>query len=232
MDFPADFGSLEALQRRIAARPVAPWAPPARPVRAAGCFVCFGRGGQGPGAAGDAGWAAAAIVIEPGQLCEEALVEGAAGAPYAPGLLAAREGTLLARAVERLHGAFDVLFVNATGRDHPRRAGLAVHLGWALGVPALGVTHRPLCAQGAWPGPKRGARAPLELDGEVVGYWVRTKEGTRPLVAHAGWRIDADTAAELLLRLTGPTRTPAPLRYARRAARTARARATLGNPDD
>lgn len=70
-----------------------------------------------------------------------------------------------------------------------------------------------------------GARAPLLVAGERVGYWLRTEAGTRPLAVHAAWRIDPETAAEVVLATTSRARTPEPLRRARQAARTARARA-------
>jgi hypothetical protein len=66
-----------------------------------------------------------------------------------------------------------------------------------------------------------GARAPLLVAGERVGYWLRTKAGTRPLAVHAAWRIDPETAAEVVLATTSRARTPEPLRRARQAARTA-----------
>ncbi|HEV2784628.1 MAG TPA: endonuclease V [Actinophytocola sp.] len=153
-----------------------------------------------------------------------ATVLGAAGAAYRPGLLAMRLGPVLADAVRALPAPPDVLLVDATGRDHPRRAGLATHLGAALGIPTVGVTHRPLLASGDWPADRRGARGPLILDGSPVGYWLRTRTGRRPLAVHAAWRTDPDTAAEIVLAVSSH-RTPAPLREARRLARHARAHA-------
>ncbi|MDR7415476.1 MAG: endonuclease V [Armatimonadota bacterium] len=188
----------------------------------AGCFVCFPRGRTGPGTAGDVGWAAA-VLMEGERLVATATVRGKAAWPYEPGLLALREGPLLEAAVRALPERPELLVVNATGRDHPRRAGLAVHLGFRLGIPTVGVTQRPLVARGDPPHASRGSVSPLWLDGEVVAYWVRTKEGTAPLVAHAGWRTDPQTAAEVLRSLTGRWRTPEPLRQARAAARAARA---------
>ena len=184
--------------------------------RVGGVFVCFARGGSGPGSAGDPAWPAAAVGDE------TTVVPGRAGAPYEPGLLALREGALLEAAVRALAEPPDVLLVGATGRDHPRRAGLALHLGAVLDVPTVGVTHRPLAAEGEWPPDEPGARSPLHLGGEVVGYWLRTRVGTRPLAAHAAWRTGADTAAELVLA-TCRARTPEPVRVARRRAREARA---------
>jgi deoxyribonuclease V len=133
---------------------------------------------------------------------------------------------MLDAAVRALPERPGVLLVDATGRDHPRRAGLALHLGAVLDVPTVGVTHRPLLAQGRWPADEPGSRAPLELDGEHVGYWLRTKRGTRPLAVHAAWRTDPDDAVALVLASVSGARTPEPLRAAREAARTARARAT------
>jgi deoxyribonuclease V len=158
----------------------------------------------------------------------EAVVAGAAGAPYEPGLLALRDGALLEAAVRALDAEPDVLLVDATGRDHPRGAGLALHLGAVLGLPTVGVTARPLLGAGEWPDDARGAASPLELDGERVGAWVRTRTAARPLAAHAGWRTDAGVAVEVALAACRGHRTPEAMRRARRLARVARARATRG----
>lgn len=184
--------------------------------------MCFARGRSGPGTAGDPGWAAACLVTPTGETVTR-VVHGPAGAPYAPGLLALREGRLLEAALEAMPELPDLLVVNATGRDHPRRAGLALHLGARLGIPSIGVTNRPLLASGAWPDDRRGATSPLRIGDKIVAHWVRTRRGTRPLVAHAGWRTDPEQAVDLLLRLTPRWRTPLPLRHARQAARLARA---------
>ncbi|HEU6446031.1 MAG TPA: endonuclease V [Gaiellaceae bacterium] len=184
--------------------------------RIGGVFVCFARGKSGPGRAGDSAWAAACVGRR------ATVVPGAAGAPYEPGLLALREGPLMEAPVRALPDLPDVLLVDATGRDHPRRAGLALQLGAVLGVATIGVTHRPLLAEGEWPADERGARSPLLLDGEPVGYWLRTRAGTRPLAVHAAWQTDPETAAQVVLS-TSRARTPEPLRRARRRAREARA---------
>ena len=143
-----------------------------------------------------------------------AVVRGRAGAPYEPGLLALREGPLLEAAVRALPERPDVVLVDATGRDHPRRAGLALHLGAVLDLPTVGVTHRPLRAGGAWPIARAGARSALILDHEEVGAWLRVRTTARPLAVHAAWRTDPDTAAAVVLASTagGRVRTPRPLR--------------------
>jgi deoxyribonuclease V len=182
-----------------------------------GCFVCFDRGPSGPGRAGDRAWAAAAVADD------IAVITGSAGAPYQAGLLALREGPLLEAAVQALPRLPDVLLVDATGRDHPRRSGLALQLGAVLDLPTVGVTHRTLLATGEWPGDVRGAVSPLRLAGEVAGHWLRTADGKRPLAVHAAWRTDPGTALEVVRSCTHGVRTPEPIRRARTAARSARA---------
>jgi deoxyribonuclease V len=157
---------------------------------------------------------------------DESVVAGHTGAGYRPGRLAMREGPLLERAARRLAIHPDVVFVNATGRDHPRGAGLALHLGAVLSVPTIGVTDRPLVATGtSSPGLGRGEVAFLGVNGSPVAVLVRTRAGVRPVVVHPGWRTDLATAVELVLSASGRARTPEPLRRARRLARLARAAA-------
>ena len=217
--WPVSAEELREIQLELARASPPPWRPSGTPLSGA-CFVCSVRGKQGAGAEGDPAWAGAALTDG-----RTSVVSGATGAPYEPGLLALREGPLLEAAVRALPARPEMLIVNATGRDHPRRAGLALHLGAVLELPTIGVTHRPLLADGEWPSQARGARSSLLLAGEEVALWVRTRAGTRPLAVHPGWQTDAQTAAELVLAMTGRRRTPEPLRLARRAARSARARA-------
>ena len=206
-------------QLRLSALAPAPWRfePGAR---VGGVFVCFARGASGPGRAGDPAWAAASAGRE------AIVVPGRAGAPYEPGLLALREGALLEAAVRALSEPTDVVLVDATGPDHPRSAGLALQLGAVLDLPTVGVTHRPLLAEGDWPPEERGARSPLQLEGALVGYWLRTRADTRPLAVHAAWRTDPDTAVESVLSVCR-ARTPEPLRRARRRAREGRAQGIM-----
>jgi deoxyribonuclease V len=222
--WPRSAGQLVDVQRALAAVEPPPWRPPRRPLAVGACVVCFARGATGAGAAGEPGWAAA-VVLRRREVLAEAELTGEADAPYAAGLLALREGPLLQAVVEELAVVPDVVLVDATGRDHPRRAGLALQLGAELGLPSVGVTHRPLLAHGDWPqDAARGAQSDLLLDGERVGAWLRTRRGARPLAIHAGWRTDVDAAVAVVLAASRGHRTPEPLRRARRIARLARAR--------
>lgn len=253
--WPVEQDALVALQVSLAseadrAREQDPAALPDHPLLG-GCFVAFARGEAGPGHPGDHAWAAA-VTWHPvagardegaalrgtshaggprvaNDTNEQVLVADTVPASYEPGLLAMREGPILERAVRALRTPPDVLLVDATGLDHPRRAGLAIHLGWVLGIPTVGVTHRPLHADGVLEPRRlaRGERSPITVGGEVVAHWVVTRDDARPVVAHAGWRTTSDQAATVVLLASTPTsRTPVPLGEARRVAREARAIAT------
>jgi deoxyribonuclease V len=222
--WPTDAASLFEVQEQLGVMTPPPWCDGSgRTV--GGCFVAFLAGEAGPGGAGDRALVGA-VTMSGRHVISDVVVLGAAGAAYEPGMLALREGPMLAAAVESLDHAPDVLLVDATGRDHPRRAGLAVHLGAVLDMPTVGVTHRTLRATGSEPGQQRGDTSPLLLDGDEVARWVRTRSGVRPVVAHAAWRCDVDTAVAVVMRTVHTARTPDPLRLARQSARTARARVT------
>lgn len=102
-------------------------------------------------------------------IVSSAAVQGQAGYPYEPGLLALREGPLLEAAVRALPVMPDVLLVNATGRDHPLRAGLALHLGAVLELPTVGVTHRPVLAGASR---RRTRWAPEAVDDRRRAGWL------------------------------------------------------------
>ena len=220
--WPATAHELTQLQQALGEMTQGRWQPPTTVLRIGACFVCFQRV-QGAGAAGDRGFAGAAVTYRR-RLLAGVTSSGPAGGPYLPALLALREGPLLEQAVRALPMVPEVLLVNATGRDHPRRAGLALHLGAVLGLPTIGVTTRPLVAHGDWPTDQRAATAPLLLAGEVVGCWVRTRAGGTPVAVHAAWQTDAQDAVQVVLAATRRARTPEPLGRARTLARTQRAR--------
>lgn len=222
-DWPTTPEELIQAQEGLRHRSAPLWRPGDSPFKAGACFVCFVPGLSPTGARGDAGWAGS-VLWQDNQLIAESLARGRAGAPYRPGLLALREGPLLETAVRSLPRLPDVLLVNATGRDHPRRSGLALHLGAVLDVPTIGVTNRPLLSQGEWPAPDRGSTSALWLEQEVAGVWLRNRSGAHPVAVHPGWRTDMETCVKVVLAVSIKVRTPEPLRQARRIARTARAK--------
>jgi len=220
-----DMAALEQEQRRIASLTPSRWLPGPAPIVAAGVFVAFACGEEGPGRTGDRAFVGATATRGTTELAR-VVVEGRSGAPYRAGYLAAREGALIEDALRALLATGvepDVVLVDATGRDHARGAGLALHVGAVLDLPTVGVTHRPLLASGPEPEDVVGATSELRLDGAVVGRWLRVHSGVRPLAVHAAWRTDDETAVSVVLGVTGAARTPEPLRLARMAARETRA---------
>jgi deoxyribonuclease V len=222
--WPGDADSLTAAQQRLAEANPEPWRPPTMPLRVGGCWVTFARGLTGPGGPADPVWTAAVTVYDD-RVVDSWTGTGMAAAPYVPGLLALRLGRLMERAVRGLSDRPAVLLVDAGGRDHPRGAGLALQLGAVLDLPTVGVTHRPLLAEGGWPEDRRDATSPLRIGDQVVACWMRTRVGSRPLVVHPGWAVDLDAAVEVVALTARRVRTPEPLRQARQFARTARAAA-------
>ncbi|MBI4219937.1 MAG: endonuclease V [Chloroflexi bacterium] len=226
---PSSRERLIQVQEALARESPPSWRPVSGTQIAVGaCFAIFEKGIAGAGAVGDRVWASAVLFkglpVIAARGVDEAVVEGHGDAPYEPGLLFLRTGHVLLEALHRLRNLPDVLIVDGTGRDHPRRSGLAFHLGAILDVPTVGVTHRPLVATGEWPEGTQ-TTTPLRIGSEIVGFWVMTKRGARPLAVHAGWRTDAEIAAELVMGCVRRARTPEPLRRARQIARVARAKA-------
>ena len=202
----------------------------------------------GPGKPGDPAWAAAVVwrgdaigrgarkadqhlkgVVTPGRprqaddVLAQSVVASRIPCSYVPGLLARREGPILAAALAALDVRPELLLVDASGLDHPRSAGLAIHLGAVANLPTVGVTRQPLLAVGNQPELLRGSAAPLVLGGRRVAFWVCTRTGARPIVAHAGWRTSPETASRVVLDASTPVaRTPVPLQEARRVAHEAR----------
>jgi deoxyribonuclease V len=164
---------------------------------------------------GEVGRAAVVVLSFPGlEVLEEVAIEGAAPFPYIPGLLSFREGPLALAALERVQTRPDVLMFDGQGYAHPRRLGLASHLGVYLDMPSIGVAKSRLVGTYAEPGPNIGDRSPLVHRGEVVGVALRTKPRTNPLFVSAGHKLDLETAVAVVLRSLRSYRLPEPTRLA------------------
>lgn len=167
--------------------------------------------------------AAAVVVLEATTLqqLEASVVVGTASFPYVPGLFAFRELPTLIEALERLTVVPDLLVCDGHGLAHPRRFGLACHVGVLTGLPSLGVGKTRLVGSYVPPALSRGSMSDLIDEGEVIGRVLRTQDGVRPVFVSAGHRIDLDTACRHVLALTPRYRLPETTRRADRLSRQA-----------
>lgn len=136
--------------------------------------------------------------------------------PYVPGLLSFREAPAIIAAFEKLRTRPEVVLVDGHGVAHPRRFGIACHLGLWLDVPTVGCAKSRLCGLYREPGRSRGQVAPLRLGSETVGYVVRSRAGVRPIFVSAGHRIDPASAVRVVLLSCRGCRLPEPARLAHR----------------
>ncbi|WP_433711321.1 endonuclease V [Nocardia sp. CA-084685] len=171
--------------------------------------------------------AAAAVVLDSATLdpVDSAVAHGAVGFPYVPGLLSFRELPITLAALEKLRTTPDLLVCDGHGLAHPRRFGLACHVGILTGTPTIGVAKAP------WgdyrePGPERGTGSDITMDGEVVGRALRTRRGVKPVFVSVGHLIDLDTACTQVLALTPRYRQPETTRQADHLCRAALRAAT------
>jgi deoxyribonuclease V len=138
--------------------------------------------------------------------------------PYVPGLLSFREGPVVIAAMERLTVWPDLLMFDGQGYAHPRRFGLASHLGVYLGLPSIGCAKSRLVGRFEPPGPNPGDRSPLTDHGEVIGMVLRTKPRTNPLFISVGYRVDLEMAVKVVLTCLRGYRLPEPTRAAHNLA--------------
>jgi len=134
--------------------------------------------------------------------------------PYIPGLLSFREIPVLIDALWRLSARPDVIFCDGQGRAHPRRFGLACHLGVVTGTPTIGCAKSVLVGRFEEPPRERGSCSDMIHEDEVVGRAVRTRRGVRPVYVSAGHMMDLETAVEMVLGACGGYRIPEPTRRA------------------
>lgn len=166
-----------------------------------------------------AGKARAAIVVldyATLQPIEQIVVETLVSFPYVPGLLAFREAPAVLAALERLHTAPDLLMVDGHGLAHPRRFGLACHLGVLLDWPVIGCAKSVLVGRHAPPQDTQGSATELSDKGEVLGAAVRTRKGAAPVIVSVGHRVDLPSAIRVVLDCARGYRLPEPARLAHR----------------
>ncbi|MFI5708446.1 deoxyribonuclease V [Kribbella sp. NPDC051620] len=170
---------------------------------------------------------AAAIVVLDGQTLTEvdrSIVLGRTTFPYVPGLFAFREIPALLDALAKLTITPDLLVCDGQGLAHPRRFGLACHLGVLTGLPTIGVAKNAFVGTFSPPAAERGSCSDLALDGEVVGAVVRTQKAVKPVFVSVGHRVDLANAIAHTVQLSPKYRLPETTRAADRACRRAVAR--------
>jgi len=166
-----------------------------------------------------AGQARAAVVVLDYvtlQPIEQIVVETPVSFPYVPGLLAFREAPAVLAALERLHTAPDLLMVDGHGLAHPRRFGLACHLGVLLDWPTIGCAKSVLVGRHSPPQDIPGSVTELTDKGEVLGAAVRTRKGAAPVIVSVGHRVDLASAIRVVLDCARGYRLPEPARLAHR----------------
>jgi deoxyribonuclease V len=151
-------------------------------------------------------------------LIESVIVRRPTRFPYVPGLLSFREAPAILDAIAKLETAPDLLLCDGHGLAHPRRFGLACHLGLLLDTPSIGVGKSRLVGEHAQVGVARAARVPLLDDGQIIGSVLRTRTNVRPVYVSIGHRISLDSAVDFVLCCAPKYRLPEPIRQAHHLA--------------
>jgi deoxyribonuclease V len=138
--------------------------------------------------------------------------------PYIPGLLSFREGPVLEEAFEKLQREPDVFIFDGMGIAHPRRIGIASHMGLWLQKPTIGCGKTLLIGRFGELPDEKGAYSNLVDKGQVIGVALRTRAGTKPVYISPGHLADLPTSIELVMRCTPKYRLPEPIRAAHNAA--------------
>jgi deoxyribonuclease V len=171
------------------------------------------------GIRGEVARAAVVVLSMPDlRVVERARAERPVAFPYVPGLLSFRETPVVLDALARLESLPDLLIVDGHGYAHPRRMGIACHIGILLDHPTIGCAKSRLVGSYQEPGPERGSHAWLYDADEVIGAVLRTRTQIKPIYVSVGHRISLQTALTWILRCTPKYRLPQPIREAHRAA--------------
>jgi deoxyribonuclease V len=169
---------------------------------------------KGPGRGGTARAAAVLMDFATLTVLAETVLEMTVKFPYVPGLLTFREAPAAVAAINALPARPDLLLCDGQGIAHPRRCGVASHLGLALSLPSIGVAKSRLIGTYEEPPRDRGAST-LLLDGDdLIGACLRTKTAVRPLFISIGHRVSLNTALRIVLQCSTRWRLPEPLRRA------------------
>lgn len=168
---------------------------------------------------GDTGYATVVVLSFPDlSVVEVRGFEAPLTFPYVPGLLAFREIPSVVGALEKVETPVDAIIFDAHGLAHPRRMGLASHMGLFIDVPAVGCAKNRLVGEYEKPGRKKGSATDLVHRAEVVGKVLRTRTDVSPVYVSVGGGLDLDSAVELILACSPKYRLPETTRQAHNAA--------------
>ena len=156
------------------------------------------------------------------ELLEQRVVVCETSFPYIPGYLSFREAPAMLQALASLSGQPDLLLVDGQGIAHPRRFGIACHLGVHTGIPAIGCAKSRLIGTYQEPGQEKGCWSPLQHDGVEIGAVLRTRTGVKPLFISPGHLVTLADALAMVLRCCTRWRLPEPVRKADHAAEEAK----------
>jgi deoxyribonuclease V len=171
------------------------------------------------GMAGDVAKAAVVVLDYPSLApVEQSLAEVVATMPYVPGLLSFREAPAILAACERLKTEPDLFIFDGQGVAHPRRFGIASHVGVILDKPSVGCAKSRLCGTHHEPAPEAGSHVCLYDDEDIIGAVLRTRDNVSPVYVSVGHRTDLETAIQYVLGCCKGYRLPETTRYAHRAA--------------
>ncbi len=140
------------------------------------------------------------------------------GYPYIPGLLGYREGDLILSAIEKVEEEVDVFLFDGNGIAHPRRLGIASHIGLLIDKPTIGIGKSQLLGQYKDPGSGRGSVSDWTDQGETIGTVLRTQDDTNPIFVSPGHKIGIKEASDITLKCTKEYRIPEPIRMAHQEA--------------
>jgi deoxyribonuclease V len=171
------------------------------------------------GMEGDLARAALVVLSFPAMApLEQTVAQAPAAMPYIPGFLAFREAPAVVAACEKLEIEPDLFIFDGQGFAHPRRLGIASHIGVILDKPSIGCAKSRLCGTHHEPAPEAGSYVHLHDGEEIIGAVVRTRDNVSPVYVSVGHRIDLETAIEYVLGCCKGYRLPETTRYAHRAA--------------
>lgn len=163
--------------------------------------------------------AAVAVLSFPDlKLLESAIARRPTSFPYIPGFLSFREIPAVLDALEKISIIPDIILCDGQGIAHPRRFGIACHLGLIIDIPTIGVAKSLLIGKHQELPEQRGSWQPLVNRGETIGAVLRTRTGTKPLYVSSGYRISLTTAIDYVLRCTPKYRLPETTRIADKLA--------------